>query len=997
MCSRRVRFFVGAVLVLLAGVGYAQSDEVEENFKRLDPAEEQRLRAVLAQPVPQGVTQKVLSTHFWGKVAAARLLDIGEQAIPFMREAVSLVQDAEMPNYLADVLIQAGQFDEAREFRLMAIRTADPYTSALYFSKFACDQVNQNRDAAARTSLTELDAKVKQLERSASQVWMRWSLLRATSKGDICRSVLEQRQGKFQLAGDSAEKAEISARQALAITTGQAATVNAAQTVAQSIRRKLEAYVTAGRLYEAELALADYLRLSREQSLRGQNLARVYTAAGDLRFAQREFAHAENMAIKADQAWERLEVPESHPRRTNTRRDLVLALIGQKKWSQALQEFDRLDALSGGELLRKNQVLYRFVRALVYLGNGRAAQAEPLFKRAAEINSARYGENHFYTAQTTGLQGVALWRSGTAENKARALPLLKAAVRSYMSAANADYLENIGIRKELREITFAAYLEAISSTAGEDATEALGAADWVRGGTVQEALNDAAVRAAASTPALSDVVRRDQDARNEIKGLRSFLSGDAGSAKTPLPQIATQMRERITVLENQRVQLQAEIKAKFPDYERLVRPTSPSVQQVAKQLSPDQALLMLLPTTDAVYVWAVTAERPPAFARAPLSEARVDQLIGRLRRQLDFAAGGGSQFDSAAAFELYDKLLAPLAPTLQGKTQLIVAAGGNLSQIPFGILHTRANGGTGSQAPWLIKEASIAQVPSLSAWLAIKSLAKSKPASQSFAGWGDPTFSASTVAQTNTSAGLARNVALTRAATVADLEALQNGTVTASGLKYADIPPLPDTRPELLAIARTLHADAGSDLHLGPQATRDSVLQANKSGQLGNKRVIAFATHGLMAGDLPNLTQPALALAATGQEQTNPLAPLLTLEDVLTLKLNADWVVLSACNTAAADGKAEEALSGLARGFFYAGSRSLLVTHWAVESESAKELTTSTFAHYAANPNAPKAESLRQAMLQVMANPKYAHPAYWAPYALVGDGGGSAVCNKWLC
>jgi CHAT domain-containing protein len=80
-------------------------------------------------------------------------------------------------------------------------------------------------------------------------------------------------------------------------------------------------------------------------------------------------------------------------------------------------------------------------------------------------------------------------------------------------------------------------------------------------------------------------------------------------------------------------------------------------------------------------------------------------------------------------------------------------------------------------------------------------------------------------------------------------------------------------------------------------------------------------------------------------------------------------------------------MSGLARGFFYAGSRSLLVTHWAVETESAKLLTTNTFLNYSANPNARKAESLRQAMLTVMAIPAYAHPAYWAPYALVGDGG----------
>ena len=111
------------------------------------------------------------------------------------------------------------------------------------------------------------------------------------------------------------------------------------------------------------------------------------------------------------------------------------------------------------------------------------------------------------------------------------------------------------------------------------------------------------------------------------------------------------------------------------------------------------------------------------------------------------------------------------------------------------------------------------------------------------------------------------------------------------------------------------------------------------------------------------------------------------LDDILSFRLGAEWVVLSACNTAAADGRGEEALSGLARAFLYAGARSLLVTHWAVESDSARLLTTATFEHQAAHPQAPRAESLRQAMLRLMAQPRYAHPAYWAPFALVGEGG----------
>lgn len=200
------------------------------------------------------------------------------------------------------------------------------------------------------------------------------------------------------------------------------------------------------------------------------------------------------------------------------------------------------------------------------------------------------------------------------------------------------------------------------------------------------------------------------------------------------------------------------------------------------------------------------------------------------------------------------------------------------------------------------------------------------------------------------------------------------------------MPALPETRAEVQAIAAMLKADPGRDARFGKDASRDSVLRMSQSGELAQRRVLVFATHGLVPGELPNLSQPALAMAGVAGGDADPLAPLLTLQDVLGLKLQADWVVLSACNTAAADGRAEEALSGLARGFFYAGSRSLLVTHWAVESDSASLLTTGTFAHQMAHPQAPRAQSLRAAMLQVMALPQYAHPAFWAPYVLVGEG-----------
>ena len=180
------------------------------------------------------------------------------------------------------------------------------------------------------------------------------------------------------------------------------------------------------------------------------------------------------------------------------------------------------------------------------------------------------------------------------------------------------------------------------------------------------------------------------------------------------------------------------------------------------------------------------------------------------------------------------------------------------------------------------------------------------------------------------------------------------------------------------------------DVFLGAQASKQSVKGAN----LATRRIVAFATHGLVPGDFPNLDQPALALSSPdGKAETG----LLTLEDILQLKLDADWVVLSACNTAAGDGAGADAISGLGRGFFYAGSRALLVTHWPVETRSARRLVTALFERYANAPDISRAQALKEAHLAVMEERatdsagkplfSYAHPLFWAPYALVGDGG----------
>jgi CHAT domain-containing protein len=384
------------------------------------------------------------------------------------------------------------------------------------------------------------------------------------------------------------------------------------------------------------------------------------------------------------------------------------------------------------------------------------------------------------------------------------------------------------------------------------------------------------------------------------------------------------------------------------------------------------------------YVWAIDAQGSVHFHTWTMGEKQSHDLVERIRQTLDVAALGNRApaFHYAGAHELYKGLFQPIEKQLQGKTHVIVATSGALAKMPLGVLVRQPNtSGNPATTAWLIKDVAVSQVPTASGWLSLKRFGKVPSSVQPLIAWGDPLFDAKS-AQQMASAGAAavvRSVVQTRSAPTSLDQA-----ESSSYLAYSKIPALPETRDEVVELAKILAADPKQDVILGADATRQSVLKSSASGQLGKKQVVVFATHGLLAGDLPNLNQPALAMAST----TNPAeSPLLTLEDVLSLKLNADWVVLSACNTAGADGRAEEALSGLARGFFFAGSRSLLVTHWSVESESAMLLTTNTFAAYKKNPLIRRAEALRHAMLETMKMPQYAHPTYWAPYALVGEGG----------
>ena len=184
------------------------------------------------------------------------------------------------------------------------------------------------------------------------------------------------------------------------------------------------------------------------------------------------------------------------------------------------------------------------------------------------------------------------------------------------------------------------------------------------------------------------------------------------------------------------------------------------------------------------------------------------------------------------------------------------------------------------------------------------------------------------------------------------------------------------------SVARILGGGASDTILLGKDATESNF----RHQALDQYRVIYFATHGLLPGELRCQSEPGLVLSPpVNAARATDEDGLLEASEIAGLKLNADLVVLSACNTAASGGKfGGEALAGLAASFFNAGARTLLASHWQVPSVATLKLMSGVFQEVARGRNL--AQALRQAQLALIADAATAHPFQWAAFTIVGDG-----------
>ena len=429
-------------------------------------------------------------------------------------------------------------------------------------------------------------------------------------------------------------------------------------------------------------------------------------------------------------------------------------------------------------------------------------------------------------------------------------------------------------------------------------------------------------------------------------------------------------------LEQELTGARADVVKRFPEYLSLAEPAPLTVAETQKLLNGDEALVAILTGPESSLVWAITS-RGSAWAEIKAGDAALAAEVKALRTGLEPAADGKPvSFDIARAHSLYKLLLAPFAPVLAGKQHVILVTTGALSSLPFHVLVTGlprpelSYAEALKDARWLIRDHALSVLPSVQSLSALRKFSASGIAVKPYFGIGDPELGSAAPAPENGRGKAKPKVslaALYRNGGAADLPLLLT------------LSPLPETVGELRRVGRSLGASDES-IVVGQAATKDRLLAT----PLQDYRVLHFATHGLVAGELSGLREPALVLSLPPQSARAEDA-LLTASEVATLQLNADWAVLSACNTASGDKIGADALSGLARAFFFAGARALLVSHWAVDSEAAVSLTTRTFGFLAQAPGLKRAEAFQRAMLTLIAEGY--PPSYWAPFVIVGEGG----------
>ncbi|WP_271299062.1 CHAT domain-containing tetratricopeptide repeat protein [Sphingomonas sp. CV7422] len=510
--------------------------------------------------------------------------------------------------------------------------------------------------------------------------------------------------------------------------------------------------------------------------------------------------------------------------------------------------------------------------------------------------------------------------------------------------------------------------------------------------TSARALALAAAREAAKTPALAAMVRRKQDLEQEARSIDERELAAISSENVLAGQV--DMARRTQVAE-QIASIDASMSKAFPDYLQLASPTPRPLAQTRAALRPGEAVIVLVPLLQDVYVFVLSQTRVASY-RALGQRGALTARVRKLRCNVDafncsgvaLGADDASVYDLDASYGLYRTLIAPVEDALQGVNRLYVAATRELADLPLALISTSEPppGGDRTAASalegvsWLADRFAFTYIPSVSA-LTGSGKSASARAGVNFVGYGDPTL-------------LGEGEGCGRAApTTAASPAASSSKANADALRT--LCPLPGTLVELTALGRAAGA-TGDSIHV-QDAASERAFRADRT--VAEARFLAIATHGSLAGEGrgAGFTEPALVFTppASGVDYDADNDGVLTASEAARMTFSADWLILSACNTASPQNDVGgDNLSALSRAFIYAGAHALLASHWRVSDASTAALTVEAMRQRESR-GTGRAEALQFAMRAVRIgrtsdgspvpgwSEKWRHPSYWAAFTVV--------------
>ncbi len=768
------------------------------------------------------------------------------------------------------------------------------------------------------------------------------------------------------------------------------------------------------RLIEAEIQAREILHVAGGLDRESVLFANTVGELGEILLRQGRLQAAGKIIRTSVRIMEKANVSLDSYVMAEGRMQLGEVLTAEQEYDAAMQQFDL--ARSG---MRQNQYLYEnfFARnpalMLALLRSDRIQEAAQRIFAIHAQNRRLLGDKHYLTAEALGFRGMA---HALQKNSKQALQDFSTALPILIQTSSG---ETFSCDRKMRlRIILESYLDLLAKfqgsqlekDAGSDAiAEAFKLADALSGSTLRGAIGASTARAAVTSDELADLVRQEQDAQKQLRLMETALKDNlAAPAEQQLSEVIEKLKTKIDTLIRARQVLVDEIHTRFPKYAELIHPRPVSISRLQEHLLRGEVFISIYTAEDHSYIWAIPPEGEAVFSTAPFGRNRLSKMVTDLRKSLDpkpITLGDIPEFDTSLAYDLYCQLLKPVEKGWNGVSDLLIVAHGPLGQLPFALLPT-APFSLGEEqipfsqyrkVPWLIRKASVTRLPSASTFVNLRSVAAGDFGRKAFAGFGDPFFNRRQLSETRREEEKTEMLLTSqerplyvRGIRVSEKGTLDNEKIISCTLDQLNR--LPDTSTEIKYIAETLGADPDRDVFLGKRASEQQV----KSMDLSDRKVVSFATHALVPGDLDGLDQPALELSApsiVGDQEDG----LLTTEEIFRLKLNADWMVLSACNTGAAEGKGSEAVSGLGRAFFYAGTRAILVSMWPVETTSARKLTTGLFRYQQEDPTLSRSRALQKSVLALIDGPglkdqasgkvaaSYAHPLFWAPFIIVGE------------